>query len=715
VLDVESPYVSEVGCLVTQRILGTVTEASSGRGVGGVLVSNGEGIAPTDARGRYSIHVDSRVHPFVFITVPDGYRPQQSFYRSTLDLKEGTPLEFRLVNFPKKKRRAFSLVQITDTHMTFHDEALKYPKKEILTQDLERIMDGSHPDFIVATGDLTNHGSLPQLEAYRDAIHTAPVPVYNVFGGHDGNEERSSGAAGSTFVRNFEKILGPTYYSFDWGGHHFVVYPREEHFFSAEDQRRKERWFWRDLDLHSTARGIVLLTHTPPASSFLQKLDPLGVKLVLYGHWHSSKVFRHGNILVAATPPPSFGGIDTIPRGYRLVTFRDGGFRMSLRALGNRDAVARPARETSHGAGASLELLWKRHLPFALHRTSLVGFGSSAVASIMDEDDGDEGGICSIDTMTGRLNWRTKTDASIRNSVATGSLHARGGPIRNVCAGLSVTGRLYLLDLASGRELWRSDLPGYPDRWTYTSPAMDDEMVYAGAKSGYGAYDLETGAQQWYTEIGANDAWSCYASPRLYRDLVIVLIPRRGVIALDRRSGVVAWETKLAVEYHYASPAIAGDLVITGGDREELAVLRAGNGEIVWRGGELSSRYPTGLLVTEGKIYAVTSEGSVQCNDLQSGKRYWSFQSGEDLLDMTPYKRVSRSILATPVIHGKSLIACGCDGHVYILDRDTGGLKDSLSLESPISCSPCVVGNRICVGTYDGRIFCFRSAHGPSP
>jgi outer membrane protein assembly factor BamB len=269
----------------------------------------------------------------------------------------------------------------------------------------------------------------------------------------------------------------------------------------------------------------------------------------------------------------------------------------------------------------------------------------------------------------------------------------------------------------SGRVLWHADLPGYPERWIYTSPTIADGTVYVGAKAGYAAYDLGTGARQWYTKIDNSDAWSCYAGPQVYRDLLIVLVQRRGLIALDRQSGAVVWERKLGVDYPYAQPVVAGDLVVSGGDSPNLhwfkgdaahiAVLQAHSGEIVWNQPVLPSRYPTGLMVLNGRIYATTPDGEALCYDLHSGRLYWRFQTGEDLLDMVPYRRGVRSILAAPVAFGNRMLICGCDGCLYVLNAASGACQSRTPFGSPVTAAPCLIEDGFCVGTYDGRLFCF--------
>lgn len=607
----------------------------------------------------------------------------------------------------------FSLAHITDTHVVVDEERLT--SGEVLAQDLRQIVQDAAPDLIIASGDLTNSGKLSELHAYRQAIQMIPTPVFSLFGGHDGNEERHSGAAGTSYTRNYEQILGSTYYSFDWSGRHFVIYPNEDHFFSPVDRRQKEGWFWSDLTLHSEDREIVVVVHTPPPSFFLEQLGRYNVTLVLHGHWHSSKVFSYGKIIVAATSSLCFGGIDTTPRGYRLVKFREDGIDLEFCAMSTPSQRTIASASTGHipegipfdGTDEKLRLRWKRQLPVGLHRATPARWGEHLLLSLQDEDYHGRSGVYAISAQTGEYRWHVTTDASIKNTVAVApfpSSSEEGEHGR--CAAVSVTGRVYLLDIVSGSILWYADLPDYPDRWIYTSPAIARQTVYAGAKSGYAAYDMETGERQWYTAIERDDTWSCYAGPRIYEDLLLLLIPRRGLLALNREDGTVLWERRVAVEYYYPSPVVAGDLLVSGGDTGSLIVLHASSGEILWHQPVLLAEYVTGLMVDGNCIYVTTSDSEAQCYDLHSGKRYWRFQAGDDLLDMTPYRRGIRSLLSAPRIFRSDVIVPGCDGWLYVLNAASGECKNRLQFGSPITAAPCVIEDGFCVGTYNGRIYC---------
>ncbi|MYC13992.1 MAG: PQQ-binding-like beta-propeller repeat protein [Gemmatimonadetes bacterium] len=685
---------------MTIEVRGRVMDGPSGRGLGGVLVSNGEQIVQTDGDGRYALVVESEAHRFVFVTVPDGFRATSGFYssiRNWIDAQDG--VDFWLESAPERAARQFKLVQITDTHVVTEGEMLT--SGEVLAEALQRLVREADPDLIVVSGDLTNRGELAELSRFREAQETVSTPVFPLFGGHDGNEERhEGGSADNTFTRNFEAVLGPSYYSFDWGGRHFAFYPNEQSFFSLADQERKEVWFWADLALQPADREIVVVVHTPPPVSFLEALSRYNVRLVLHGHWHSSKVFSYKEMVVAATPAFCFGGIDTSPRGYRVARFGEEGAEVELCAH-KPTGVLPPSGDTSVEISfdeMGLHLRWEQQLPGGLHRAAPVQAGDQMLLSLRDEGYPARNGVCCIEVGSGDLVWHARTDATVKNSVAVDD---------GICVAVSVTGRVHALEQASGRLLWHANLPGYPDRWIYTSPVIAEGTLYAGAKAGYAAFDLKTGEQQWYVPVDDSDNWSCYASPQVYEDLLLLLVPRRGLMALDRQSGEVVWEQQIGVEYPYPTPIVSGDLLVSGGDSSHLTALRAISGEVVWDKPILPSSYPTGLLVRDGRIYATTSEGDALCFDFNSGALLWRFQTGGDLLDMVPYRRGVQSILAAPFHFEDCLLICGCDGCLYALDAASGECRGRAAFGSPITAPPCVWGDGLFLGTYDGRFFYF--------
>ena len=483
---------------MTFTIRGTVYDTATGNGVGGVSVSNGETVVLTDGAGHYALPVEPASHRFITVTVPDRYRPQGTFFRA-LDSSRQPPddADFPLIPAPERANREFSVAHISDTHVTVAAEdrqqvaalmaaepppaddtqaALRwklftaspwheYPSEAQLADDLRRVTAAAAPDLIIATGDLTNVGTLAQLRSYRAATESVPLPVFSVFGGHDGNEERIEVEAGCTYTRHYETVLGPAYYSFDWGGRHFIVYATEDRFFSPADQERKERWLWADLAAQPPGQEIVLVQHTPPPAAMLARLSRYALRLALHGHAHTSKVWSYGQTVVLGTPTLCFGAIDGRPRGFRHVRFTDQGVRARLVPLPSAErppaatAPAEIARQRRAAAAAPLAVAGTgRHPP----RRAGVS-RSDLLVSQQDEAYPGRSGLACLELATGQLRWQVRTDAVIKNSVAVASPPA-GSQRKDEagsCVAVSVTGQVSAFSL-EGRAALAGGGAGLP-------------------------------------------------------------------------------------------------------------------------------------------------------------------------------------------------------------------------------------------------------------
>ncbi len=158
------------------------------------------------------------------------------------------------------------------------------------------------PDLILHTGDVVypageeRHYDRRFFAPYRNLIKT--VPVFPVLGNHD--VRKGHGAA---FLENFHPPLdGPRstkrYYSFDWGGAHFVALDSEL-YYGDEGSSHEEQKVFLEEDLAATHKcwKIVFLHRSPYCSSrhgsdekVREDLEPVfvrhGVDLVFSGHDH---------------------------------------------------------------------------------------------------------------------------------------------------------------------------------------------------------------------------------------------------------------------------------------------------------------------------------------------------------------------------------------------------------------------------------------------
>ncbi len=716
------------------QVNGRVFEVDSGDGIGGVSVSNGAAIVQTESDGRYALEIDPQRDRYVFVSVPAGYRSQDRFYILLDDIESQDTYDFPMVAAPERAQSSFRVAHLSDTHVVIDDSGAV--SGDLLAQDLGEIVSTAAPDLAVITGDLTNMGTIPELEQYRSAIESVPVPVISVFGGHDGNTERRSTVGDVPCTRNFEAILGPTYYSFDWGNYHFVVFATEETYFTVGDRERKVRWLWADLALQPGARRSVLMLHTAPDQALLEQFSRHNGALILHGHWHSSRVFALGETIQASAPAACFGGIDTRPRGCRLVSFSPQGIETALQASSRPGAPstgatglvgAQSAEQPQRGIALGEEnfaLAWQHETGSPLHRAAPVVYDDSVLVSLHDESFPSRNGVTCLDSRDGRERWYYQTQTAVKNScvVVDGiSSDDTGGDAW--CAALSITGELHLIAMATGKRAWNTVLPSHPQRWVYSSPAHNGQAIVAGSKAGYGAYDVATGAQNWYFSPSDGDEWPAYICPQIYNnDLCIVLVQRWGFLALSMDAGEVVWEQELPVEYFCASPVLAGDLLVvssasphtgaslTGGQQGDIAVLDARSGDIVAHYAQVLPGYAAGVAVAANRIYAATAAGTAHCLDVNTGKQLWQFQSGEDLLDFTPYRRGITSLTAAPMPLWDHILVGGCDGWLYALDSQTGTCTDRAFLGAPITAAPCAIPDGFCVGTYGGTLYAFRSA-----
>lgn len=718
--------------MVTLSLTGRVYDADSDLGIERVSVSNGDAIVQTDPDGCYSLNFDPQQDRYVFVSVPAGYRPKNYFYTLLSGEPSPGPHDFPMAAAPERARDSFRLAHLSDTHVVLDDSGAV--SGEILARDLDEIVGEVAPDFAVITGDLTNMGTVAELESYRSAVDSVSVPVISVFGGHDGNIERRSTQAETPCTRNFEATLGPTYYSFDWGAYHFIVFATEDNYFTRAGRERKERWLWADLNLQPLHRRSVLMFHTAPDKALLEQFSRNNGALILHGHWHSSRIFTHGETIVASSASACFGGIDTRPRGCRIVSFTPEGIETALQAGGsalnrksdpNEEASARKdgSAQASIAIGEeSFSPSWQHELKSPLHRAEPVASEDRVLVSLHSEQVPDRNGVVCLDARSGDEQWFYPTESSIKNRVdvfgESRRSDASGGS--DWCAALTVTGELHLIATATGKREWTAQLPQQPLRWVYSAPAHTEDYVIAGSKSGYGAYDIATGKQQWYFAPADGDEWPSYICPQVYdNELCIVPVQRRGFLALSMENGEVAWEQELPVEYFCASPVLCGDQLVvssasphtgaslTGGLQGDLAVLEARTGRVLAHYEKALPGYATGVAVAGNCIYASTAAGTVHCFDLHGGGSTWQFQSGEDLLDMTPYKRGIRSLLAAPVPYMEHVLVGGCDGWLYVLERATGACTDRAFLGAPISAAPCLTSDGFCVGTYGGTLFSY--------
>ncbi len=199
----------------------------------------------------------------------------------------------------------FYFVQLSDTHIGFQgapnpDALGTLPKSIAAVNALQ-----TQPDFIVFTGDLTHTTDDPKerrrrLALFRDMVgELKNRNIRFMPGEHDGSLDRSAA---------FQEFFGPTHYTFDHKGVHFIVLD------NVSDPRallgdEQLDWLKQDLDKQARDARIVVLTHRPLFPLYPQwdwatrdgdraivLLMPYRNVTVFYGHIHQEHHYKTAHI-----------------------------------------------------------------------------------------------------------------------------------------------------------------------------------------------------------------------------------------------------------------------------------------------------------------------------------------------------------------------------------------------------------------------------------
>lgn len=200
----------------------------------------------------------------------------------------------------------FHFVQLSDAHWGFNGPAINPEAGTTLKRAVAAVNAlAMPPDFIVFTGDLTHTTDDPHVRRARMREFKAIVADLNVRnihflpGEHDASLDR--GAA-------FQEFFGPTHYSFDYQGVHFIALDNVSDPAAriGEDQLA---WLKADLDRYAKETPVVVLTHRPlfdlapqwdwatrDGSRAIDILMPYQNVTVFYGHIHQEHHHMTGHI-----------------------------------------------------------------------------------------------------------------------------------------------------------------------------------------------------------------------------------------------------------------------------------------------------------------------------------------------------------------------------------------------------------------------------------
>ena len=251
-----------------QEVRGTVFNDTNGNllrdhgepGIPGVVISDQDITVVSDARGGYSLESRSDL-PYIILSQPTGYTGKYYYPKAA-------KVDFPLVKGADQSH--FKFIHASDTHI----DSLNLPRME----RFRKMADSLGVAFVVISGDLVRDAlrvdeqtASTYYRLFAAAVGKFSMPVYSSPGNHElFGIERDKSLVGEDHPlygkKMYRHFLGPDYYSFNYGGIHFMgmagVDFQNLYYYGGVDSLQL-RWIANDLKFLPAASPVITFNHIP--------------------------------------------------------------------------------------------------------------------------------------------------------------------------------------------------------------------------------------------------------------------------------------------------------------------------------------------------------------------------------------------------------------------------------------------------------------------
>ncbi|MBT5609340.1 MAG: PQQ-binding-like beta-propeller repeat protein [Lentisphaerae bacterium] len=726
-----------------------------------VLVSDGEHVVKTDAKGAYRLSFKLRGPRFVCVTSPRGYRPAGPFWQTVPRDGKETDVrhDFVFAQDQLADRDAFSFLAAGDSQ--FNDLATYVHLREEFGHFTR--MSGE-PAFLTSAGDLTMFGSQWEMDLYKEIANESHLPLYNCFGGHDGNYARKNGGKGS--ITNYCRNLGPAWYSWDYGPVHFLTYVSESYFLTEDQQAAQDAWLRADLAAQPPRRPVVIVTHIPPRNDVIaSRLETNNVIGVVYGHWHLINVCGPAGVPFIDTTPMRGRDWGAFTRTFRVVTFTDGKLKTEIRVCGQEERleIVAPQGKVGKGSapiqikaydtsrrvtGVSCEVsAGNKRFPLALSQTGAwtwaaqwqtdaLPAGKIEVRATATDEKGRTWTRNAEAALTGEATARVALDDDWPGLFRTGTSRVRttslgqhlelawtvntGGRNEKAVTPITYDGRVYVgidnkeaghpgvgvacYSPEDGTRLWHTPTDGS----VCSAPTAADGVVYAISSLGTcHALEARTGTEKWHSRPFGEPNGHCLVQccPVLEGDELVLMGDGGKCVVLNPATGAVKRSMSIGGgQVHFSFPSIHGGRLY-GGIRKKAVALDWLTGKNIWTTPISTGKIAATPIPHQGRLYINAS--TLTCLAEETGKKLWQ--------QSVPTSGNGLSV-AVPV--GDLVLANGA--YLRAFDARTGDLQWEFQYPYGTETartnqrqkyggqsSPAVAGDTVYVGSDDGHLYAF--------
>ncbi|MBL8331339.1 MAG: PQQ-binding-like beta-propeller repeat protein [Rubrivivax sp.] len=260
----------------------------------------------------------------------------------------------------------------------------------------------------------------------------------------------------------------------------------------------------------------------------------------------------------------------------------------------------------------------------------------------------------------------------------------------------SSDGHVYALDAASGAPRWKQRTGDV----VHASPAVADGLVVVGSWDGsLYAFDALNGAARWRFQAGIDSLMAnqqgFQSSAAIIGGVVYVGCRDAHLYAIDAATGKERWRFSTGASWVVGSPAVAhGRVYFATSDSARLHALDAQTGAPAWE--QQTKAYQFASPVVAGDVLLTgLLNGTLEARDLAGGQALWTFRTEASQANVGWVLTADGRLNAPWIFHGGTQ-----DAMVIGFDRQS-------SVGSFFS-SALVAGGVIYVGSADGRMVALR-------
>ena len=243
---------------------------AEGKGLAGVVVSDGNLVTVTDENGIYQLASDKK-HGYVFISVPSGYEVNcesvfPMFYKRVSGPTTTERVDFELTPV---NQDSFNLLMLGDMHLAnINNDRQQFSR---FVDDVKEYMQSKPGEkfYGVTLGDMTDNRYWTSkdyfFDDYKEEMKVLEgLPIFHTVGNHD---HRSDIGDDVQALLYYNEHLGPEYYSFNIGKVHVVVldnldfnHPDVGSYYEKLNDEEIE-WLKKDLEYVSKDTPLFVTMH----------------------------------------------------------------------------------------------------------------------------------------------------------------------------------------------------------------------------------------------------------------------------------------------------------------------------------------------------------------------------------------------------------------------------------------------------------------------